>query len=276
MLQEYLAAYTTALKRQPFQLVYIDAFAGTGYRELRSDSPEAGVLFPELAKPEPQELLQGSVRISLQVVPPFHKYIFIEKSRARADELRKLPAEFALLEGRIEVVQEDCNVYLQRIAREWTWTGQRAVLFLDPFGMQVDWETVAAVASTRAVDVWILFPLGVGVNRLLKKDGQMRESWRRRLDKVFGTPNWQDEFYRERPSDSLFPGEPRGIEKVGGLEKISAYYNQRLRTVFAKVAENPRLLCNSRGSPLFLLCFAASNPKGAPIAIQIAQSILRG
>jgi len=31
ILELYLDAYTTALKNQPFKLVYIDAFAGTGH-----------------------------------------------------------------------------------------------------------------------------------------------------------------------------------------------------------------------------------------------------
>jgi len=30
-IRSYLGAYTTVLKKQPFKLIYIDAFAGTGY-----------------------------------------------------------------------------------------------------------------------------------------------------------------------------------------------------------------------------------------------------
>jgi three-Cys-motif partner protein len=37
VLAGYLKAYTTALKSQPFLLEYIDAFAGTGYRDTRRD-----------------------------------------------------------------------------------------------------------------------------------------------------------------------------------------------------------------------------------------------
>ena len=31
ILESYLDAYTTVLKNKPFKLIYIDAFAGTGY-----------------------------------------------------------------------------------------------------------------------------------------------------------------------------------------------------------------------------------------------------
>ena len=36
ILERYLDAYTTALKSQPFKLMYIDAFAGTGQIALSS------------------------------------------------------------------------------------------------------------------------------------------------------------------------------------------------------------------------------------------------
>ena len=32
-------------------------------------------------------------------------------------------------------------------------------MFLDPYGMEVEWKTLQAVAATRAIDVWFLFPL---------------------------------------------------------------------------------------------------------------------
>ena len=34
--RKYLSAYTTIMSKQPFRFAYIDAFAGTGYRTLRT------------------------------------------------------------------------------------------------------------------------------------------------------------------------------------------------------------------------------------------------
>ncbi|MGI9165743.1 MAG: hypothetical protein ACR2G5_05060 [Pyrinomonadaceae bacterium] len=45
--------------------------------------------------------------------------------------------------------------------------------------------------------------------------------------------------------------------------------------MFAGVAENPLPLFNSRNVPLYLLCFASGNSRGAKAAIKIAQDILR-
>jgi len=65
VLQEYLTAYITALKDQPFKLAYIDAFAGTGYRHSRLDVDGEDFLFESLAEEEPQKFPDGSARIAL-------------------------------------------------------------------------------------------------------------------------------------------------------------------------------------------------------------------
>jgi three-Cys-motif partner protein len=275
MLRQYLTAYARALKKQPFQLVYIDAFAGTGYREPQGTVTQDGLLFPDLAEQEPQQFLAGSASLALQVEPPFHKYVFVERAARRFAELAKLKEQAGDRRDRIDLVQEDCNTYLRRVCTQWDWRGRRAVLFLDPCGMQVAWTTIEAIASTKAIDVWILFPLGVAVNRLLKRDGDIPETWRVCLDSILGTRDWYNVFYTEAVSQGLF-GPVTTRQKSCSLAAIAEYYNQRLRSLFAAVAENPKRLCNSRGNPLFLLCFAAANKQGAPIALKIAEHILKG
>ncbi len=79
ILRGYLNAYTRALKNQSFELEYTDAFAGTGYREMRRQEPERGSLFDELTTEETAGLLDGSARISLQVEHPFDVCVFAEK-----------------------------------------------------------------------------------------------------------------------------------------------------------------------------------------------------
>lgn len=65
VLSHYLQSYTTALKKTRFHKLYIDAFAGTGYRDMRRDNEEESpqnVLFPDLAEPAPQAFLDDSAR----------------------------------------------------------------------------------------------------------------------------------------------------------------------------------------------------------------------
>jgi hypothetical protein len=58
-------------------------------------------------------------------------------------------------------------------------------------------------------------------------------------------------------------------------ETIGRYFNERLKSVFAVVAEEPKVLRNSANCPLYLLCFAVGNEKGAPIALRIANHLLK-
>jgi len=277
MLRKYLVAYAKIMNKQPFNFIYIDAFAGTGYRERRQGECKSSIppLLPEFLQDETQELMNGSPRIALEVEPSFMKYIFIEKNPKRFKELSTLCEEFPHLANRIDLINADCNIYLKDLCVNSQWTKQRAVLFLDPFGMQVEWETMEAIAKTKAIDVWILFPLGVAVNRLLKRNGDIKETWRIRLNRLFGTNEWHDTFYKNIISDDLF-GPKQKIIKVCTLESISRFYIKHLKKIFANVADSPRPLFNSKGNPLFHLCFAVANPRGAAVAMKIADHILKG
>ena len=63
--------------------------------------------------------------------------------------------------------------------------------------------------------------------------------------------------------------------KEADFGKIGRYFVERLKTIFTAVANNPLPLRNSRNVPLYLLCFAAGNPRGASTALKIAQNILK-
>ncbi len=277
---EYLTRYNVALKNQQFTREYIDAFAGTGYREVKSKETDEATLFPELGEPEVRRFLDGSARIALHVEPAFHRFTFIEKSPNKVKDLLKLKDEFPSKDIRIE--QGDANTWVQSICRE-SWDYRRAVLFLDPFGMQVSWQTLEAVADTKSIDTWILFPLCVGITRLLIKDEIPDEARCKPLDIIFGDRSWVDAFYSQPASASslktqrtLFdePDEEAGILRTSNLSAIEDYYRARLRTIFAGVANKTLRLNNSKNTPLYLLFFAAGNEKGAPIAIKIAESII--
>ena len=59
VLREYLHFYTQALKSQPFKLLYIDAFAGTGERTV-SDEHQSSLFVSE-------RRLRGSAQIALEL-----------------------------------------------------------------------------------------------------------------------------------------------------------------------------------------------------------------
>jgi len=282
VLKDYLAAYTKALKDKPtaalpFRKAYIDAFAGTGTRTARErdTSSAAGVLlFPDLNEPAPQKLLDGSAKLALQVEPRFDKYVFIERSPERCEQLEALKQEFPALADDIDIRQGDANEVIQKLCAPLDrWKSRRAVLFLDPYGMQVEWKTIEAVAATKAIDLWLLVPLGMGMNRLATKSGKLPESWRQRMDAFLGTTAWYDEFYKVETEPTLFGDHQFQVK--ASMDVMARYFNDRLKQVFAGVVEEPGVLWNSANNPLYLLCFAVGNEPAKDIALRIANHLLK-
>ena len=211
------------------------------------------------------------IQLFLAKVLPFREYIFIEEDKDSFAELRNLTDEFP--NHNIECKNANANQCLTDLCQEREWRTNRALVFLDPYGMEVEWTTVELIAHTQAIDLWYLFPIGMGVSRLLKNDGKISMSHRRKLNQFFGTDDWFDKFYQLARQGSLFNDEDEVEKRDDILAEIEQYFLKRLENVFARVAKNPLLLRNSKNSLMYLLCFAAGNPN-APKALQIAEDIL--
>ena len=264
ILKRYLDAYTTALKEQPFQLIYVDAFAGEGqWRPSRAYSTDAYADY--------EEMRDGSSRIALSIQnKPFDRFLFIEKDINRYEELSKLKTEFPDCDIRID--NDDANYALVSFCNTMG-DFDRAVVFLDPFATQVSWESVARLAETRKVDCWILFPLGA-IARMMPTDREPPDALAAHLDRIFGGTDYWHSVYIPSQQLSMFSNEPN-LERTSGSDQIAENYRKRLERAFARVATTRRTLRNSRNSPMFELFFAASNPRGASIAQRIADDILR-
>lgn len=149
----------------------------------------------------------------------------------------------------------------------------RAVVFLDPYGMQVEWPTIEAIASTQAIDMWLLFPLGQAVNRLLTRNELPSVTLSSRLTRTFGTNEWQTAFYKTNPQGGLFS--EHSMIKKASMDDIAQFFLERLRLIFHSVSPNYKPLRNSKNAVIYILCFAAANPRGAPTAIRIANHLLK-
>lgn len=277
LLTKYLNAYLTIFTKNPqarfFRTVYVDAFAGAGYiRRPQKDTTQID-LFDDLAADDAQEFIKGSAVRALELNPGFGEYLFIESD---PDRFRKLETLREKHPGRkISVRNVEANEYLRKWCAETDWKRTRAVIFLDPYGMQVEWSLVEEIAKTKAVDLWLLFPLGAALMRLLQRRQPPPQAWADRVTAILGTDAWREEFYKSRESDTLFGTEERE-EREADYEAVAGFFLERLRSVFERVAENPYVLRNSKNCPLYVFCFAAGNPKGAPTAVRIAQDIMRG
>lgn len=227
-LRKYLRAYMTIFTTNPqaklLKTIYVDAFAGAGSRKDAAVQTEGDdLLFDVTADSDAEALRKGSALIALETKPAFSRYIFIEKNEEHVRSLSNLRQRFPAIGPSIDIVAEDANSYLLEWCRQIDWYKSRAVVFLDPYGMQVEWSTISAMAKTKAIDLWILFPLGVGVNRLLMRKNPPVGAWADRLTRIFGTEDWKSAFYHESKQADLFNERPDTI-KDADFETIAKFW----------------------------------------------------
>jgi three-Cys-motif partner protein len=160
----------------------VDAFAGSGFIKTGAKPLiEEPQLFVDFVEEESQDFLKGSTVTALEVDPPFKNYLFIERSAERCQDLEKLKERFPDRARSIQVLHGNANERLLRWVLSRDWNRTRAVVFLDPYGMQVEWKVIDALGKTHGVDLWLLFPLGAGVMRLLTNEAPPPVAWRQSI-----------------------------------------------------------------------------------------------
>jgi three-Cys-motif partner protein len=273
LVEEYIKAYTVALRTKFRSLWYIDAFAGTGSRTVRHEAKSASIFDEETA--ERIERRRGSARIALEVKPYFDKLIFMEQRKKHFDALMRLKDEHP--DRDIIVLRGDANELIQREIASTGWARKRAVLFLDPYGMNVDWATLKVIANTGAIDVWYLFSIE-GLYRQAARDiSKIDVSKRAAITRQLGTDEWENKLYQKAsPQNTLFGlMDIEDSQRTADVEGLERYVTERLRTLFPLVMQ-PYPLPLKRRPQRFSLYFALSNqdPKAIGLARRIAGHIL--
>ncbi len=267
VLGNYLKSYSTALKFQKFQLLYIDAFAGSGTYTPTSSTEDGGLT----------EQRKGSAAIALDLAPAFHKYIFVEKDVGRANALRLKLGEYP--SANAEVINSSANEAVPEICRSIIRHNKsrpkhpiRAVLFLDPYGMEVDWGVLEAISATKVIDLWYLFPIGGALRQVPYDSKKMDEHKHAALTRILGTNEWEQLVYKPPPQTDLFgtgPDKERDID----VAKFELYVTQRLEELFPFVL--PPIALPPTSLQKFSLFFAISNESTAAktLAEKIAKAI---
>ena len=245
IIRDYASAYSRILTAQPgLSHAYIDGFAGAGAHRSKASG----------------EIVDGSPRIALSIDPPFKDYFLIDLQRERVEELE------ALAKGRsdVHICLGDCNEVLVRgvfpLVRYRDY--RRALCLLDPYGMNLRWETIATAGATGSVEVIVNVPLGaMNRNALLTRPDRIRPGTAEKMTALWGDESWRDIAYTSQPT--LFGGEE--LEKTS-TAKVAAAFRKRLRDVagFAFVPE-PLPMRNSKNVVLYYIYFASQNATGGKI-----------
>lgn len=212
---KYVWAYLAIMKKHNYwQTIYFDGFAGSGTRNKETKTE----LYQQLKLTEDDDhLYKGSAELIINTTQDhqFDFYYFID---LKESSLKKLETKLKKIEASssktLAFKPGDSNYWIKELAKAMKQNPKKyaALVLLDPFGMQIDWESIEALKDTRS-DVWILVPTGVIVNRLLDKAGKLTH-----LDKLqsfFGLSEEEirSRFYKKESKQTLF-GDEQVTEKV--------------------------------------------------------------
>jgi three-Cys-motif partner protein len=247
IVREYAGVFQQIVKAQPFfHPIYMDGFSGAGI--LVSESSGGPVA--------------GTPARIVEVVPPFAEYHFIEKDPAKERILRasigKMP--------NVTIHLGDSNkILLDKILPTMTYGSYRkGLLFLDPYGLHLDWEVVEAAGKSACVDLLLNFPI-MDMNRnVLRGDPSSVPAMQvERMNRFFGDERaWRDVVYEE-PLGLFGPMPP---QKRPGNESVVQAYLRRLKDIAGfKYVSTPLAMKNEVNSVVYYLIGASQVPQGVSV-----------
>lgn len=260
--------YQKALSNTNLRTLYIDGFAGSG--EVPLADHEEGMFDEDV-----RSVLVGSADRALNVSPPFSRYVFIDNRKKCIDELSGKFTDRQNI-GRVNFIHGDANLKIQGLCANEQWLTQRGVVLLDPFGSQVEWATIEAIANTKSLDLWYLFPAGVGVFRQIGNAGTVHSSHGKAITRIFGTEDWKTAFLKPSQQEDLF-GESSRHEKNVTPESAAQFMIERLKSVFKGGVLDEMIPLGKHSYPSFYLLFAWGNPspKAKTLANKLSKAAVK-
>ena len=239
IVRKYAVAYSKIMSKQSFikGYYYVDAFAGAGIHISKRTN----------------EFVLGSPLNALKVEPPFTGYHFIDLHNEKAELLRELTADCE----NVEVHPGDCNeILLKEVFPSIRYDAyQRALCLLDPYGLHLDWEVVHTAGQSRAIEIFLNFPvMDMNMNVLLTNPDKLDSAQAARMTAFWGDESWREAAYIK--SKGLFDT----MEDKLSNDAVAKAYHQRLRKVagFQYVPE-PMPMRNTKGAIVYYLFFASPN-----------------
>ncbi len=250
IVSEYARAYSTILAKQPrLKHVYVDAFAGAGVHELKATG----------------KLVPGSPLNALAVDPPFRELHLIDLDQAKIEHLKEQVGK----REDVFIYEGDCNqVLLQDVFPRIRYKDyRRGLCLLDPYGLTLNWDVIAAAASMRSMEIFLNFPMmDMNRNALWSDPSSVDPEDLKRMNAFWGDESWRKIVYRGQ--FTLEGGED--LIKAADNREVAEAFRRRLREVagFREVPE-PIPMRNRKNATLYYLFFASQNKTGAKIARDI-------
>ena len=127
---------------------YLDLYSGTGKYQIEGQSG----------------FHLGSALVGITTKHPFTNYFFVDKSQENVDTLSKRCESITNIKKRIyvgdantrvkEIVDEIKSLERNRSREQWT---SLNLAFLDPDGLELEWQTIESLASVNKMDLILDF-----------------------------------------------------------------------------------------------------------------------
>jgi three-Cys-motif partner protein len=175
VVRAYAEMFSTGMKNRWETLVYVDLFAGSGHAFLGAT----------------RRRVLTSPLIALRVPDPFTKYVFCEANPTLCQALGARIAAMAP-QSSVKVFNGDSNELIAQIADEIpAFSKSNRVLtfcFVDPFNLEIDFETMKVLSQSRALDCIINLMIPLDANRnwglYVNQDSD-------RIERFLGVAHWR-------------------------------------------------------------------------------------
>lgn len=239
IIKEYASVYTKIMSNKEWckGYVYIDAFAGAGIHIRKKTG----------------ELIPGSPLNALEVEPRFTEYHYIDLDEDKVKLLEELVREHL----NVNSYHGDCNeILVNNIFPTLTYkTFKRALCILDPYKLNLRWETTRKAAELKTVEIFLNFPIMDANRNILFEDlSKVEQEDIDRMTAFWGDKSWMNILYKKEKD--LFGR--TFLMKIKNFKTLADEFRKRLKNMaqFEYVPE-PILMSNTKNGPLYFLYFAS-------------------
>jgi three-Cys-motif partner protein len=178
LISGYAGAYSRIIAKYRFKSIYIDGFAGPGLHI----SKKSGTF------------ISGTPLKILEIMPRFSEYHFVDMNPEKLRELCKQVGD----RPDVHVHAGDCNeILLRDILPGMRYnTFRKGLLFLDPYGMHLDWQVLETAGKLRTIDLVLNFPIAdMNRNALWRDPTKVKAAASKRMTRFWGDESWREAAY---------------------------------------------------------------------------------
>lgn len=232
----YAELFSTGMKNKWSRRVYLDLFAGTGHSRIRNSS----------------RVVLGSPLVALTLPDLYDAYVFSDEDAGAVDALRARVLRMGHGD-RASFIVGDVNAKIPEVSACIPGPrGERALsfCFLDPFKLNIHFETIRRLSAGRDIDFLILLALYVDANRNLQSYIQDQSPI---IDLFVGDCDWREQWRTAQRQGEAF------------TTFLAKAYSSRMAAIGylpMGIEEMVKIRSYDRRLPLYYLAFFSRNKTG--------------